>query len=198
MKQLIPELTKDAWKARSGVITKVNPLAEKSSYTKRYDRKEYKKEFGRPQIKSSVLSFILGIIPKVGPFAGLKFKEPNEEVEKIFDKSFKAILNNYTGMLDKMKDETVKPENINFDTGKKSARNEYLLADKCYYKLLRKHEKKDFKLMTPGLKKNILGYYTTNAKPTGGKEYKSKKAAKDIQALRQTDVAKNELVQKDE
>ena len=198
VKQLIPELAKDAWKVRSGAITKINPLAEKSSYTKRYDRKEYNKEFGKPQLKSSVLSVILGIIPKVGPFAGLKFKEPNEEVEKIFDKSFKAILTNYTAMLDRMKNESVKPENINFDTGKKTEQHEYVLADKCYYELLIKHQKKDFKKMNPALKKNILGFYTTNNKSAHSKEYKSKKTAKAIAALKQADVTKNELVKNDE
>ena len=194
VKQLIPELTKDAWKARNGMITKINPLAEKSSYTKKYDRKEYKKEFGRPQLKSSVLSFILGLIPKVGPFAGLKFKEPNEEVEKIFDKSLNAILSNYTAMLDKLGNENIKPENINFDTGKKTRRNEYLLADKCYYELLRKHEKKEFRQLTPAMKKNFLEYYSAKSSATNSKEYKAKKTAKAIAALKQSDVTKNDLV----
>jgi len=199
VKQLMPELTKDAWKVRSGMITKINPLATKSSYTKKYDRKKYREEFGHPKIKSSVLSFIMGIIPKVGPFAGLKFKEPSEKAEKIFDDSFKAILNNYSVMLDRMKHETVKPENINFDTGKKTVRNEYALADKCYYTLLRKHKRKDFKQLTPALKKNFLGFYSTNTQSTtSNKEYKSKKTARALDALKQADVAKNELVQNDE
>ena len=196
VKQLIPELTKDAWKARSGMITQINPLAEKSSYTKKYDRREYNKEFGKPQLKSSVLSFIMGLIPKVGPFAGLKFKEPSEEAEKIFDESFKAILTHYTGMVDRLKHETVKPDNINFDTGKKTARNEYLLADKCYYKLLRKHETKNFKQVSPALKKNLLGFYSTNSKSTNNsKSYKSEKTARYVEVLKKTDVSKNELVQ---
>jgi hypothetical protein len=198
VKQLIPELTKDAWKVRSGMITKINPLATKSSYTKKYDRKKYREEFGRPQVKSSLLSFIMGIIPKIGPFAGLKFKEPSEEAEKIFDDSFKAILNNYTAMLDQMKHETVKPVNINFDTGKKTMRNEYALADKSYYKLLRKHEKNEFRNVTPALKKNLLGFYLSTESTIVSKEYKSKKTASAIEALKQADVGKNELVQNDE
>jgi len=198
VKQMIPELAKDAWKVRSSVITKINPLAEKSTYTKRYNRKEYNKEFGKPQLKSSLLSVILAIVPKIGPFAGLKFKEPNEEVEKIFDRTFKAILTNYTSAVDKLQNGSVNPENINFDTGKKTQRNEYLLADKCYYELLRKHEKKEFKQINSGLKKNLLGFYATEGKSTSSKDYKSKQTAKAITALKQTDVSKNELVKKDE
>jgi hypothetical protein len=195
VKQLIPELAKDAWKMRSGMITQINPLAEKSSYTKKYNRREYNKEFGKPQIKSSVLSFILALIPKVGPFGGLKFKEPNEEADKIFDKSFKAILTNYSLVVNRLKEEDVKPENINFDTGKKTARNEYHMADKSYYQLLRKHEKNDFENVSPALKKSLIAFYSSDSHSKNEKRnYKKEKTDRAIASLKKSDVSKNEFV----
>src|SRR6185295_6072122 len=92
VKQIFPELTKDAWKVRKSIITKINPLADQQHFVYKTDRKSYNKEFGKPQLKSTLLSLIIGVLPKVGPLSGLKFKEPSPEVEKLFDKSFDAIL----------------------------------------------------------------------------------------------------------
>ena len=76
---------------------------------------------------------------------------------------------------------------------------EYMLADKCYYQLLRKHERKDFKQMTPSLKKNLLGFYSAKSESTNNSRiYKPEKTARFIEALKKADVTKNELVQNNE
>jgi hypothetical protein len=190
VKRLFPELAKDAWKVRKSVITKINPLAEQAKYTQKMDRKSYNKEFGKPDIKSSVLALVIGVLPKVGPFAGLKFKEPSDEAEKLFDKSFKAIITHYAGALKKLESSPPRIENINYDTGKKTARYEYFLADKNYYKLLKSHERNKFKNMTPELQQNLLAFYSAGfAKPPGvKKDYKSRQIARSIQDLEAAEI----------
>ncbi len=161
VKQLIPELTKDAWKVRKSIITKINPLAEQAKYTQKIDRKSYNKEFGKPQLKSSFLSLVIGILPKIGPLSGLKFKEPNGEAEKLFDNSFNSILSHYTSSVKKLETENTKMENINYDTGAKTKPGEYKIADKSYYKLLKKQKRKKFENADSALKENLLAFYTS-------------------------------------
>ncbi|MEO5569403.1 MAG: zinc dependent phospholipase C family protein [Bacteroidia bacterium] len=171
VRHMFPELTKDAWKVRKSLITKLNPLAEQAAYTQKTDRKNYNKEFGKPQLKSSLMSLIIGILPKIGPLAGLKFKEPTEEAERIFDKSFAAIIVHYTASLKKLETEKIQMENINYDTGKKTSPGDYEMADKTYYKLLKKQKSKKFENMNNGLKKNLLAFYTD---PKFAAAYKNK------------------------
>jgi hypothetical protein len=160
VKEMFPELTKDAWKVRKSVITKINPLADQASYTQKMDRKSYNKEFGKPQLKSSFLALVIGILPKVGPLAGLKFKEPVEEAEKLFDSSFNAILNHYSESLKKLGTGSIAIDNINYDTGKKTSAGDYELADKSYYKLLTEQKSEKYKNMNNGLRENFLSFYS--------------------------------------
>lgn len=161
VKHMFPELTRDAWKVRKSLITKLNPLAEKASYRKSIDRKSYIKEFGRPRPISSLLIVIMGIVPKVGPFASLKFKEPTDEVEKLFDKSFSAIINHYNDALVNLRTQKIKLDNINYDTGNLTTPGEYHMADDTYYQLLNKQKRKNFEDVDQGLKTDILKFYSS-------------------------------------
>jgi hypothetical protein len=192
VKQLFPELTRDAWKVRQSMITKLNPLAEQSSYTKKIDKRNYKKQFGKPRPQSLLLSFIMSILPKVGPFAGLKFKEPSEKAEQIFDKSMKAIVSHYTQTLGKLREGVTPIENINYDTGKNTARYEYELADKSYYRLLRAHARNDFKYTTPEIKTSLIQFYNSRAPrpPEYKKDYKVRKTDKSLSELQHAELKK--------
>ncbi len=160
VKQLIPELTQDAWRARNASILVLNPLAKKKSYTQKFERKKYRKEFGRPGLKSILFSVIIAIVPKIGPTSGLKYKEPDERVDKIFDTSFKAIVENYSASLTQLESKNFRLDNINFDTGKKTNPGSYQLEDDTYYKLLKKHRRNDFSETGEALKKDFLAFFS--------------------------------------
>ena len=161
VKQLMPELTKNAWRARNAAVLQLNPKADKKSYTSKLERKKYRKEFGRPGLKSIFFSVIIGIVPKLGPTAGLKYKEPDEKVDKIFNNCFKSIVNHYSGSLEKLESDRLKLENINYDTGKKTEPGQYMHADETYFELLKKHEKTDFKNADETLKKDLLVFFSS-------------------------------------
>ncbi len=182
-KQLFPELTRDAWKLRKSIITEANPLADKASYTKKIKTKGYNKGVV-PHIKSNLITLIIGIIPKVGPFKKMKFKEPVDNVEKIFEQSFDRILNHYSSTLKKLQNDTVLLSNINYDTGQPSIQGEYRLADKSYFRLLKKLKRKDFLNMDNELKKDLLAYYSSPFTHSKNKSYKLQKTSKMIAALR--------------
>jgi hypothetical protein len=194
VKQMFPELAKDAWKVRKSIITKMNPLAEQAKYTQKMDKKSYNKEFGKPHIKSTFVTFMIAILPKIGPLAALKFKEPNEEAEKLFDKSFTAIVNHYSASLKKLETQHTIVENINFDTGKATELGEYKIADESYYKLLKKHKEHKFEKMNNGLKEHLISFYGTSqlARAYNADCHKINKILKMLEELKKTSVLPDE------
>lgn len=138
VKNMISEFTKDAWRIRQSVITQLNPLADQDKFTYKIDKAAYEKEFGKIPVKSTILSFIIGTFPKIGPLAKFKFKEPSPEVEKLFRQSMDTILLRYSAHLNSLAYSRPPLENINYDDGKKTVLKEYKIADKTYEELLEK------------------------------------------------------------
>jgi hypothetical protein len=159
VRNLIPEMTKDAWKVRKSFINKLNPLATEENFYYKMNRSSYRTEYGKFNLKSTFISIILGVLPKIGPLSVLKFKEPTPEGEKLFDHSFDEIVSNYSKELKKVETEAARLNNRDWDTGKKTEAGEYQLANRSYDKLLFKLQKKNFEYLNPGLRKNLLGFY---------------------------------------
>ncbi|MGA2296761.1 MAG: zinc dependent phospholipase C family protein [FCB group bacterium] len=142
---IVPELTRDAYRIRKSIISELNPLEEKDKYEYNIDKVAYEKEFGTIPIKAIVLSFIVGLIPKIGPLEVYKFKEPSPEVLDLFKKTMNTILLNYSKYLKRLRTahkRSPRLENINFDTGKKTVIGDYKLADETYRELIKKQKKK--------------------------------------------------------
>jgi hypothetical protein len=148
VKNFIPEITKDAWRIRKSVITQLNPLADKAHFRYKFNKKAYEKEFGKLPVKSTIFSFFIALIPKVGPLAAFKFKEPSPEVEKLFKQTMDTILLHYSAHLKEMAYSKPLLENINFDTGKKTVPNDYKEADETDKTLLEKQRKSNKALTT--------------------------------------------------
>lgn len=178
VKALIPQLTKVAWKNKNTIISKLNPLATKKNFQYKVDKKKYNKDFERPSVTTLFLMLFVGVLPKYGPTARFNPKIPNEEAEKLFSKSFETIQNSYNSHLDKIKSDEIKFENKNLDTGDKTAMNKYKLADKTYYDLLMKLEKKKFDKASKSLKAHLTSYFKDQNET---KDYnKNKKKGKKI------------------
>ncbi len=141
VKNIFPELTRDAWRIRKSVITQLNPLQDKAKFRYKINKAAYEKEFGKIPVKANVISFIIGLFPKVGPFAGFKFKEPTPEAEKLFNQTMDTILLLYSAHLKQLAYSNPPLENINYDTGKKYAPNDYKEADEAMEDLLEKQRK---------------------------------------------------------
>ena len=135
---IYPEITRDAWRIRKSMISQLNPLEEKDNYDYKIDKAAYEKEFGTVPIKAIFFSFIIGIIPKIGPLDVYRFKEPSPEVQTLFKKTMKAILNQYTKQLKNLRHSKPHLVNINLDTGKRTIAKDYKLADKTYEELIEK------------------------------------------------------------
>jgi hypothetical protein len=139
---IIPELTRDAWRIRKSIISELNPFEEKDNYEYKINEDAYEKEFGTIPVKGIVLSFLFGLIPKIGPLAIFAFKEPSPEVQKLFKQTMKTISLNYSRHLKRLAHSIPHLDNINLDTGKKTVPKDYKLADEAYEELLKRQKDK--------------------------------------------------------
>jgi len=163
VKNLIPFITKISWRTKRNEIMKYNPSATRKSYTYRIRRQEYFHEFRNDREKigvgTSFVSFLIRIVPKVGPLRILKFKTPTPRAEKIFSQSFDITVLNYTSALEKITHADYKVVNTDWDTGKKTGHGEYALVDQTYSAWVLKLKEKNFETITASAKRNILDFY---------------------------------------
>jgi hypothetical protein len=159
-----PAITRTAWATRKGDIRKLNPTATGRSFRYRMQRRNYRKEWGRegekPALGTTFVSFFIRILPKVGPLRVLKFRAPGPQAEKLFIKSFDAVLTAYTRSLQELGSNGTQLVNRDYDTGRKTARGEYVLADKAYDCLLLKLEERHFRTAGEALKRDLLQFYS--------------------------------------
>jgi len=190
--QVIPEMTRVALLSRREEIVKDTPSAAKKKYLYYLSRSKYEREWGtkyrKPGLKTRILAFFLRIVPKVGPFSALNFKIPTPKAEDLFVKSVDDTVQNYRSLLSETKDGTLQLSDNDFDTGHPTKAGEYALADKTYATLVSNLSDRDFKLMTPELRENILSFYDNPAAPLATKR-KPKEWAKlqsEIERLKAT------------
>jgi hypothetical protein len=163
VKSLLPTVTRTAWVIKKNDIKKLNPSANSHNFHYRMSQKEFYKEFGKarqkPGFKAEVLSFLIRILPKAGPFKALRFKDVGPEGEKIFIKSFDTVLAHYHQELARLQYTNINLPDVDYDTGKPTVIGEYGLADKTYGDLLDKLEDTKYNNLTAQLKQNIITYY---------------------------------------
>jgi len=159
----IPEMTKVAWGKKRAEILKVVPGAKKERVVFNLRRREYEKEFGtdyeKPHGFARFLSWIYRLIPKVGPFRTLKFSVPTPEAERLFLDSFTSTREHFKQSLDALKSSRLNLANTDFDTGKRTKRGEYSMADETYDELLGKLADHKFAGVSEHLRSNLADYY---------------------------------------
>lgn len=168
VKNLIPFVTRVAWKTKNNEIRKLNPTATRRSYIYRIRRTSYYKTNEKDQISfgATMVSFFLRVVPKLGPLKVLKFKVPTPSAEKLFLQSFDTTIVFYTNAVPRNK---IKLPDIDFDTGKETMIGEYRLADKAYCDWVLRLREKNFTTVTDPIRENIFDFYKTGT--TGFQSY---------------------------
>jgi hypothetical protein len=171
--RVIPEMTRVALMNRRQEIVKDTPSAAKKKYLYYLSRSKYEREWGtkyrRPGIGTRILAFFLKIVPKVGPFSALNFKIPPPKAEDLFVKSVDETVREYGSLLTAAQNGTLSLSDKDFDTGRETKAGEYALSDKTYATLLSNISDRDFKMVTPELRENILSYYANLNAPLATK-----------------------------
>ena len=167
---VIPGMTKVAWQLKKDTFIKEIPGITKKKFLYNLSRSSYEKDFGktyqRPGFETRLISWILHIVPKSGPFKSLAFKAPTPEVEKMFMASFNATVDSYRALLANVAAQhmdLVTDENI--DLGAPTVAGGYLGADLAYDKLLDKLAEHKFVGVSAELRSNMLDYYKDRKPP---------------------------------
>ncbi len=160
---IFPLITRSAWATKQGDIKKQDSTATAARFNYKMRQRNYNKTFGtgykRPGIFPTFFSFIIRILPKVGPTRALKFKAPTPDAEKFFIESFDSVLHHYSIQLNQLQTQTVKLADLDFDTGKPTERCEYPLADIAYSDLVLKHKEDNFRNIPVALQQDIIKFY---------------------------------------
>jgi hypothetical protein len=169
--ELIPELTRIAWRDKREEIARLIPNVRQDAFVYRYSRAQYEREFGTTYRKRSWFVRMLGtfyrIVPKIGPLKPLKFKIPTPEAEALFIASFKDARARYGDALAAVGRRSLDLANVNFDLGTRSVLGDYELADDAYARLLDELARRKFAGAPQALRRDIAAFYapTTAALP---------------------------------
>ncbi|QHL86224.1 hypothetical protein GU926_01685 [Nibribacter ruber] len=182
---LIPSLTKAAWNLKADDIQKANPSATKRKFQYRINKTDYHKQWGReyqrPNFFQRFLSWLLRVLPKIGPNKALAFVPPTPAAEKVFMESFNVTSDQYAAKLKVLNWQDAVIVNKDLDTGNETKIGTYGKTDKTYAELLNRLAKDDFKQLPPALKKDLLQFYATAKAP----EAADKEAQKDWEKVQE-------------
>ena len=191
VRQLIPVLSRAAWRANRHQIRREVPGAHRREYVYRASRHAYHQQYGKayehPGLGARLLAGFIWVLPKVGPLRALKFITPPPTAQKIFRASFGRTVTKYCGLLHQQTQaeaalaRTALP-NADFDTGHPTRLGEYPLADETYGEWLRKLAKADFKDISSPMRQNLLTFFGSDAKGPVDAEEKEKDNVRETQA----------------
>ena len=162
--RMIPEMTKVALRTHKKDMMKETPSFAKEKFLYRLSRSDYEKAWGKDYKKDGfkvrLFSVLLRYMPKIGPFKALAFNNPTPQTEEMYFKSINTTVDQYRIYLQQVRAKTLDLPNCDFDTGKETKAAEYSLTDEAYAILLGELAKRNFELMSPDLRSNILSFYS--------------------------------------
>jgi hypothetical protein len=188
--ELIPELTRVAWRDKREEIERLTPGVQQSAFVYSYSRQQFEREFGagyqRPGLFARFLAFLYRLLPKIGPLKPLSFKTPTPEAERLFTESFKDTRARYAAVLDAVRRGQLQLTNTDFDTGKPRAFGEYALADETYAELLHRLADAKFNAVSKVLQRDITAFFNADPEKSASRKvrHRAKEIRRDVDALR--------------
>jgi len=192
--QLIPELTRAAWRDKHDEIIKLTPTLQQTGFVFAYGRREFERDYGTSYQKPGWFARFLGVVyrlvPKVGPLKPLSFKAPTPDAEALFARSFRQASARYEASIADLSDNRIDLRNTDFDTGQPSRHGEYSLADDTYAELLQRFRDRKFAGMPAELRADVRRFYGARPIPSMAAK-KDRKDWEDVEeALRALETTK--------
>ena len=174
---VIPQMTRVAWQTKKDDIRKEIPGITRRKFIYNISRASYKKswkdQYKKPGFGTRLLSFLLRIVPKIGPFRALSFRAPTPAAGQLFMASFNTTIKDYADAVhEKEQTGELQIQNDNFDTGTVTGPGDYPLADATYAQLVDRLAKNHFQQISPELRQDILAYYSNLDAPFATKKNK--------------------------
>ena len=167
--RMIPEMTKIALRTHKEDLMRETPNFAKRKFLYRLSRSDYEKEWGKDYKKDGfkirLFSIVLRYMPKIGPFKALAFNNPTPQTEDLYLKSINTTVDQYRIYLIRVRTDSLRLANSDFDTSKETKAAEYSLTDETYAKLLGKLAERKFDLTSPDLRDNIVNFYSDLSLP---------------------------------
>jgi Zinc dependent phospholipase C len=172
--RLIPQMTQVALQTHKKDLMRETPNFAKQKFLYRLSRSSYEKEWGKDYVKpgagTRIISTLLRYMPRVGPFKGLGFNNPTPQTEDLYIKSINTTVDEYRVLLEEVRTDTLLLPNCDFDSGQPTKAAEYSLTDDAYSKLLARLSERKFDLTSPGLRENVLQFYSDLSVPINTKK----------------------------
>jgi Zinc dependent phospholipase C len=186
--QVIPEMTKVALASRDHQRLEEKHDTARSVFLFHVSRADYEKQFGseyqRPGFFARFLAFLFKLIPKIGPLKAIQYKDPTPRTEDLYFKSMDNVVRIYRDEVHQVEAGVHDLPDRNLDTGNLTQPGKYELADNAYSQLLILLAKRNFAGVTPGLRENILWYFSTTDASDSLKNKQWKKTEEALQLLK--------------
>jgi len=167
--RLIPEMTQVALQVHKKELVREKSNSAKKEFLYHLSRSDYERYWGKgytkPGLGTRILSTILRLVPKVGPFKGLGFNNPTPHTEDLYIKSIDRTVDDYSALLKEAGANKLTLANRDLDSGNVTKAAEYSLADETYAALLAKLSANKFAGTSPQLRENILAFYSDSSAP---------------------------------
>ena len=167
--RLIPQMTQVALQMHKKDLMRETPNFDRRKFLYRLSRSDYERAWGntytKPGLGTRILSTLLRIVPKIGPFKGLGFNNPTPKTEDLYIKSINTTTDHYRVLLEEVRAGKLVLPNCDLDDGIRTEAGEYSLADDTYASLLAKLAAHNFDRTSAPLRKNILAFYAGPSLP---------------------------------
>jgi hypothetical protein len=171
---LIPSLTKAAWNLKASDIRAAQPSQTRRQFEYRINKTQYHQTWGReyqkPNFFQQILSYLLRVLPKIGPNRTFAFKPPTPEAEKVFMESFNVTSQKYAEGLKNLTATKAALTNTDLDTGDPTKMGNYGKTDGTYAEWLKQLNKDNFKALHPKVKQDITSFFSKAKTPPADDE----------------------------
>jgi hypothetical protein len=162
--KVIPEMTKVALASRGKQMAKEIPDFNRKLFLYHLSRADYEKKWGRDYAKpgpgARFIAFLLHLVPKVGPFRGLSYKDPTPKTEDLYMESVNQTVTALRAQLQLVSQGNTNFAAVDLDTGAPTHAGEYELCDETFRELLRRLQKDNFAHTDAALQTTVLRYFT--------------------------------------
>jgi len=178
--QLIPEMTRVAWKHKQDDIRKLSPAVQQNAFIYGFTRRDYEQAYGTkyrsPGLFARFLGLVARILPKVGPLSTMKFTVPTPAAQKLFAESFRETRARYRALIADSRDGRVQLPNTDFDQGRAPRWGDNAVADRAYVQLLETLAEQNFSNTPAPLKSAITQFFSQVERPQPDKKLRKKVA----------------------
>ena len=179
--QLIPEMTRVAWKHKQDDIRKLAPAAQQNAFIYAFTRRDYEQVYGTryrsPGVFARFLGLLARVLPKIGPLSTMKFTVPTPEAQKLFAESFRATRERYRALIADSRDGRVQLPNTDFDVGRAPRWGDNVVADRAYVELLEMLSERNFTNTPAPLKQTLTQFFSKLNEEQPDKKLRKKTAS---------------------